>query len=87
MRENKTKVVTAIGNYLNNLEDFEKADSELTNPCVRVTHTQYASRCHHRDSTPLCIIISCFCENIVLEDKIQSRSCLLYTNKCNDRPH
>ena len=39
LRENKTKVFTAIGNYLNNSEGFGKVDGELTNPCVRVTCT------------------------------------------------
>ena len=47
LRENKTKVVTTISNYLNNLESSGKADSELTNLCVCVTCTQYASWCHH----------------------------------------
>ena len=49
LRENKTKVVTTIGNYLNNLESSEKADSELTNLCMCVTCAQYASWCHHHD--------------------------------------
>ena len=49
LRENKTKVVTTIGNYLNNLESFGKADSKLTNLCVHVTHVQYASWCHYHD--------------------------------------
>ena len=52
LRENKTKVVIAIGNYLNNSEDSRKADGELTNPCARMTRAQYASQCHHHDSTP-----------------------------------
>jgi len=43
LKENETKVVIAIGNYLNNSEDSRKADSELTNPCAHVTHAQYAS--------------------------------------------
>ena len=34
LRENKTKVVTTIDNYLNNSEGFRKADGELTNPCM-----------------------------------------------------
>jgi len=34
LRENETKVVTIIGNYLNNSEGFRKADGELTNPCI-----------------------------------------------------
>ena len=50
LKENKTKVVTTISNYLNNLEGSRKADGELTNPCVHVMHTWYASQCHHHDS-------------------------------------
>jgi len=38
LRENKTKVVTVISNYLNNSEGFRKADSELTNPCACGMH-------------------------------------------------
>jgi len=38
LRENKTKVVTTIGNYLNNLEGSRKADGELTNPCMCSMH-------------------------------------------------
>jgi len=49
LRENEIKVFTAIGNYLNNLEGSGKANGELTNPCMHVMHTQYASRYHHYD--------------------------------------
>jgi len=56
LRENKTKVVTTIGNYLNNLEGFRKTDSELTNPCVRASHVQYASWCHYCNSLARCIL-------------------------------
>jgi len=52
LRKNETKVFTAIGNYLNNSEDFGKANGKLTNPCVHMTRTQYASWYHHCDSTP-----------------------------------
>ena len=52
LRENETKVATAIGNYLNNSEGSRKADGELTNPCAHIICAQYASRCHHCDSTP-----------------------------------
>ena len=38
LRENETKVVITIGNYLNNSEGSGKADGELTNPCTRGTH-------------------------------------------------
>jgi len=38
LRENETKVVITIGNYLNNLKGSGKADSELTNPCMCGTH-------------------------------------------------
>jgi len=54
LRENKTKVVTTIGNYL---EGSGKADGELTNPCACMTCMQYASLCHNGD-TPLWFIFS-----------------------------
>jgi len=38
LRENETKVVTTIGNYLNNLESFGKANGKLTNPCIHSMH-------------------------------------------------
>jgi len=38
LRENETKVVTIIDNYLNNLEGSEKTDSELTNPYMCSMH-------------------------------------------------
>ena len=52
LRENKTKVVTTISNYLNNLEGSRKADGELTNLCAYVIYAWYASQCHHHDSLP-----------------------------------
>jgi len=52
LRENKTKVVTTISNYLNNLEGSRKADGELTNLCAYVIHAWYASQYHHHDSLP-----------------------------------
>jgi len=38
LRENKTKIVTTIGNYLDNSEGSRKADGELTNPCTHGMH-------------------------------------------------
>ena len=39
LRENETKVVTTIGNYLNNSEGSKKTDGELTNPYVHIMCT------------------------------------------------
>jgi len=47
LRENETKIVTIIGNYLNNLEGSKKTDGELTNLCTCMKHMRYISQCHH----------------------------------------
>jgi len=43
LRENETKVVITIGNYLNNLEGSGKTDSELTKPTRLPSLEHYCS--------------------------------------------
>jgi len=53
LRENETKVVTTIGNYLNNSEGSGKADGELTNLCTCMMHM-----CTHYGITIVILLIS-----------------------------